>query len=134
MCIIEYNHYRYIELFKRFSGVIGPDFSIYMDMPLAQQIWNTYRNRAISHYLQEKGIEVIPNVQWGDENTYEYCFNGIPIGGTVAISTNGAIKGNLERYIFKKGLSTMLKVIKPKTVINYSSMPNDIFEEFTNSK
>ena len=128
------NPEKYINVLKKYPGIIGFDFSAYIDMPVAQQIWNMYRNRALSHYFQENGIDIIPNIQWGDENTYEFCFDGIPTGGTVAISTNGAIKNSLERYIFKKGLIKMLEVVKPKTVINYSSMPDDIFGECKNAE
>lgn len=28
------------------------------------------KNPAIAHYLQKKGVYVIPNVRWGDERTY----------------------------------------------------------------
>ena len=121
---------KYIQTFKKFYGIIGTDFSTYMDMPLAQQIWNLYRNRVISHYLQENGIDVIPNVQWGTEETYEYCFDGIPSGGTVAISTNGCIKDKLNRYYFQKGLEKMLEVLQPTTIVNYSNMPDDIFGKY----
>lgn len=121
---------KYIETFKKFYGIIGTDFSTYIDMPLAQQIWNLYRNRVISHYLQENGIDVIPNVQWGTEETFEYCFDGIPGGGTIAISTNGCIKNNLNRYYFQKGFEKMLEVLQPTTIVNYSYMPNDIFGKY----
>lgn len=121
---------RYIQTFKKFYGIIGTDFSTYMDMPLAQQIWNLYRNRVISHYLQENGIDVIPNVQWGTEETYEYCFDGIPSGGTVAVSTNGCIKDKLNRYYFQKGLEKMVEVLQPTTIVNYSYMPDDIFGKY----
>lgn len=121
---------KYIQTFKKFYGIIGTDFSTYMDMPLAQQIWNLYRNRVISHFLQENGIDVIPNVQWGTEETYEYCFDGIPSGGTVAISTNGCIKDKLNRYYFQKGLEKMVEVLQPTTIVNYSYMPDDIFGKY----
>lgn len=32
---------KYINVFKRFPGIIGPDFSVYTDMPVAHQIWWT---------------------------------------------------------------------------------------------
>lgn len=41
------NPKKYIEILKRYKGVILPDFSLYRDMPLAMQIWNIYRSRAI---------------------------------------------------------------------------------------
>ncbi len=97
-------------------------------MPLSMQIWNTYRNRALSFWMQNNGINVIPNVVWGHENTYEFCFDGIQRGSTVSISTNGCIRNKADRYYFKKGLLKMLETIAPETVIVYSNMPNDIFE------
>jgi len=121
---------RYLAMLKGFAGVISTDFSMYMNMPLAMQIWNTYRNRAIVYWLQQNGIDVIPNVQWGDERTYSFCFDGIPKGSTVSISTNGCIQNKHDRYYFKKGLSKMLEIIKPTAIINYSSMPDDIFRPF----
>lgn len=124
---------KYVQTFKKFCGIIGPDFSVYTDMPLAQQIWNLYRNRAISHYLQENDVDVIPNIQWGTEDSYSYCFDGIPTGGTVAISTNGCINDRLDRYYFQKGLEKMLEVINPSTVVNYSYMPHDIFDNYKTS-
>jgi len=33
------NPQRYLDMFKRFDGVITPDFSVYRDMPLAMQVW-----------------------------------------------------------------------------------------------
>ncbi len=59
------NPTRYLPILKRFKGVISPDYSLYYDMPLSMQIWNTYRGKALAHWLQENGVEVIPNVRWG---------------------------------------------------------------------
>ena len=124
------NPNKYLNVLKKFKGVIATDFSVYTKMPLAMQIWNTYRNRAISFWLQDNGVDVIPNVVWGLENTYDFCFDGIPKGGTVAISTNGCIKDKTSRYYFKKGLGKMIEVVSPKTIVVYSYMPNDIFQEY----
>jgi len=40
---------RHLETLRRFDGVITPDFSVYLDMPVAWQIWNIYRSRAIGY-------------------------------------------------------------------------------------
>jgi len=121
------NPNKYLSVLKEYDGVISPDFSVYSDMPLAMQIWNTYRNRVIAHWLQQNGIDVIPNVRWGDERTYEFCFDGIPKNSTVAVSTNGCIQNKLSRYYFKQGLQVMADKLVPQTIVNYSNMPNDIF-------
>jgi len=121
------NPKQYLNLFKRFDGIITPDFSLYRELPFAMQIWNTYRNRSIGYWLQANGINIIPNIRWGDERTYEFAFEGIERGGTVAVSTNSCIQNPLDRYYFKKGLAKMVGTLKPNTIINYSYTPDDIF-------
>ena len=91
---------RYLPMFKRFKGVITPDYSLYRDMPLVMQMWNTYRNRALAYWLQNEGVDIVPNVRWGDERTYDFVFEGLPHGGTVAVSTNGCIQNKLDRHYF----------------------------------
>jgi len=121
---------RYLPIFKRFEGVITPDFSLYRHLPLAMQIWNTYRNRALAFWLQNNGIDIILNVRWGDERTYDFAFEGIEQGGTVAVSTNGCIQNKTDRDYFKKGLAKMVEVVKPNTIVNYSCTPEDIFGQY----
>jgi len=124
------NPKQYLDMFRRFEGVITPDYSLYRDLPIAMQIWNTYRNRAIAYWLQSNGIDIVLNVRWGDERSYEFAFEGIAQGGTVAVSTNGCIQDKLDRYYFKKGLAEMVKRLKPDTIVNYSCTPDDIFEKY----
>lgn len=121
---------KYLPLLKRFAGIISPDYSIHREMPLALQIWNTYRNRALSYWMQANGIKIVPNVRWGDERTYSFAFEGIPIHSSVAISTNGCIQDKLDRYYFRKGLEKMVEVLHPSAIINYSQTPSDIFSPY----
>lgn len=118
---------RYLPMFKRFAGVITPNFSLYREMPLAMQIWNTYRNRAISFWLQREGIAIVPNVRWGDERTYEFAFEGLPQGGTGAVSTNSSLRTKVDREYFKGGLDRMVEALRPRTIINYCHAPDAIF-------
>ena len=46
-------------------------------MPLVMQMWNTYRGRGIAVWIQNNGIEIIPNVRFGDERTFSFCFDGV---------------------------------------------------------
>lgn len=59
-------------------------------MPLSMQIWNTYRGKALAHWLQENGVEVIPNVRWGDERAFELACLGVESGKTIAVVTTPA--------------------------------------------
>ena len=76
---------QYLEKLKKFEGVISPDFSLYRNMPLCMQMWNTYRGRALAVWLQNNGVKIIPNVRFNDERTYEFCFDGIERFKTVAV-------------------------------------------------
>jgi len=123
------NPAQYLMFLKRLGGVITPDYSVCRDFPLVMQMWNTYRNRAFAYWLQNNGVNIIPNISWGDERTYDFAFEGIAQGGTVAVSTNGCIKDPVDRYYFKQGLDKMIRVLKPETIICYSQCPDDIFGE-----
>ena len=58
---------KHLKVLQKFDGIISPDYSLFVDMPLSMQVWNVYRNHAISHWLTTKGVKVIPNIRWGDE-------------------------------------------------------------------
>ncbi len=124
------NPKQYLEKLKKFKGIISPDFSLYRNMPLVMQMWNTYRNRALSVWLQNNGIEIIPNVRFGDERTFSFCFDGIEKGKTVAIGTLGCIRKKEDKIFFKVGLAYMVNRLSPKNIIVYGGVPDSIFKPY----
>lgn len=124
------NPKRYLEKLKRFKGVISPDFSLYQNMPLVMQQWNTYRSRALAVWLQKNDVELIPNVRFNDERTYNFCFDGVEKFKTVAVGTHGCIKNKIDKDYFKKGLAELVKRLSPKTIIVYGATPDDIFKTY----
>lgn len=96
-----YNPKRYLGRLKKFGGVISPDFSLYRGMPLVMQAWNTFRGRALAHWLCENGVEVIPNVRFGDTRTWDFCFDGIEKNRTVAVGTHGCIKKREDKLFLQ---------------------------------
>lgn len=121
---------RYLNQLQKFNGIITPDFSVYCDMPLAEQIHNVYRNHALAYWLSLKGIKIIPNVRWGDERSYDFCFDGIPKNGIVSVGTNGCIAVPKCRILFEKGLAEMIHRISPHTILVYGSAPTTIFGQY----
>ena len=93
-------------------------------------MWNTYRNRALAYWLQNNGIEVIPNVRFGDERTYSFCFDGIEENKTIAVGTHGCIKRKEDRIFFKVGLDRTVKRLSPKTIVVYGAAPDCIFKQY----
>ena len=110
---------KYLDVLADYECILSPDFSLYMDMPMAMKIWNVYRSRAIGQYYQDNGIKVIPTISWAEPATFEFCFDGIPKGSIVSISTIGVKKSKEAMKIWKDGMDAMIKKIEPSTIIVY---------------
>lgn len=124
---------KYLPILRKFKGVISPDFSLYRDMPLVMQQWNTYRGRAIGHWLQKNGVPVLANVRWGDKRTYRLSCAGVAKGGIIAVGSHGCIKLVEERKFFAAGLAYVVKTLEPKTIIVYGTAPDSVFGEYRNA-
>ena len=127
---IWYNARSALKVLRHFDGVITPDFSTCSDFPYPIKIYNTYRMRAFGYWLGQNGISVYNNVRWGTPETYNYCFDGIPRNETVVI---GTVCGNprklRDRKRFEEGLSEMMKVLSPHTIIVYGSANYPCFQK-----
>jgi hypothetical protein len=112
---------RYIEKLEKYRQVLSPDFSQYIDMPAAMQIFNVFRNRWCAAYWQREGLLVIPTISWSDETSFAYSFDAIEKGASVAVSTVGCAKC---KDLFMAGFDEMLSRIEPGVVICYG----DVFD------
>ena len=91
------------------------------------QGWNTYRGKALGYWLQENGVEIIPNVRWGDERTFELSTLGVEKNKTIAVGTHGCIKTIEGKRMFIRGFDYVVQALKPKNIIVYGRMPDKIF-------
>ena len=67
---------------------------------------------------------MIPTVNWGDESTFDFCFEGIEKGSVVAVSTYMASEhGNRQdqKEWFMTGYNEMLRRIEPEKIICYNT-------------
>jgi len=118
-----------LKILRHFAGVITPDFSTYQDFPAPIKTYNTYRMRVYGYWLGKMGLAVINNVRWGTEESWYYCWDGIPQNSIVSIGTVG---GNprkiIDRSRFETGLYEMVRVLKPHTIIVYGSSGYPCFD------
>ncbi|MDO5113825.1 MAG: DUF4417 domain-containing protein [Planctomycetia bacterium] len=112
---------RYLEILKEFKCVMMPDFSMFVEMPRAMQIWNHYRKMAVAQFWQKNGVRIIPTLNWSSPKSFDFCFDGMPERGTVAVSSIGCCKrkGTRERWI--RGMNEAVGRLKPKTILFYGS-------------
>ena len=109
----------YCTMLADYDCVLTPDFSLYINMPIAMMIWNTYRSRLIGQMMQDYGCTVIPTVSWAGTDSYDFAFDGLPTGGTIAVSTIG-VKRNKDAFdIWVQGMDECMKAVKPHNVIVY---------------
>lgn len=119
----------YIEKLQQYPCVLTPDWSLYMDMPMAMKIYNVYRSRLFGQMCQDAGIQVIPTLQWAGADTFQFVFDGLPQNSTVAVSTVGVMRDAQAAEIWRAGMREALKRLHPKTVLLYGAeMPDFDFE------
>ena len=110
---------KYIDVLAEYDCILSPDFSLYMDMPMPMKIWNVYRSRQIGAYYQSQGIRVIPTISWAEEETFEFCFQGIPKGSIVSVSTIGVKQNSEALKIWEDGMREMINRIDPSVILVY---------------
>lgn len=113
------NPKKYIDKLRRFSCMLTPDFSLYMNMPLAMKIWNLFRSRMIGQMAQDAGVTVLPTLSWAGPETFDFCFDGIESGGTVAVSTVGIVKGAQKEW--GNGMKEAIKRVCPSNILCYGA-------------
>ena len=109
----------YCTMLADYDCVLTPDFSLYTNMPIAMMIWNTYRSRLIGQMMQDYGCTVIPTVSWAGADSYDFAFDGLPTGGTIAVSTIGVKRTKDAFDIWVQGMDECMKTVKPHNVIVY---------------
>ena len=116
----------YLQMLRKFQCVCTPDFSTYTDFPKAVQIFNHYRKHWLGAYWQLHGITVIPTISWSDESSFDWCFDGEPVGGVTAVSSVGTQMSKTASELFRKGYSEMMRRLQPELVIFYGAVPDGL--------
>lgn len=105
-----------LQKLSQYYSLLTPDFSVFTNMPRALQIESVFKNRWCGAFWQSKGLKVIPTVSWGDERSFDFCFDGIEEGSIVAVCTY--YRENCEEE-FMLDYNEMMKRIKPSVVLCY---------------
>lgn len=116
----------YEGILNQYRGIIMPNFSMYTTMPRAMQIWNCYRNMWLASYYQQHGITVIPSIQWSDEESFEYTFDGMPRHSCLCVSSVGCVQNPQVRQLFNQGFRRALKELEPTQLIVYGKLTDDM--------
>lgn len=68
---------------------------------------------------QKQGMKVMPTVSQCEEDTFEFCFDGLPSNATLSISTIGVKRESQAFGIWKKGVDELIRRLKPIRLLIY---------------
>jgi hypothetical protein len=123
---VKRNPWQYVKVFKRSKGIIGFDFSVHTDMPLIKQKSQINDNLSLTYFYGKAGVNVIPNIRYGVDDTKEDFIKAIPKGSLIAFGTYGFIKSIDEQNVWFIVLLDMIKQLRPSGIIIYGSLPSDL--------
>lgn len=127
-----YSFDKYIPYLKSVGGIISTDFSIYRNDDEDIQIRNIYRNRVMAYAMQKVNPNTIPTAGFGAENTWNWCFDGLPFHSTVAITTNGTLTDPEAQRLFVGGVDALVQTVKPYALVICGNYPNWLNTKYPN--
>ena len=120
----------FCERFKNVKYIVGPDYSVFGDFPVALQIFNIYKSRVCMAWLKANtNAVIIPNIRWTFDFSYEFAFDGIMKGSSIAISILGQIRDKDNRKMFFDGFKEAIGRIEPKAILIYGFVTESNFDE-----
>ncbi len=113
---------------KQVFAACSPDFSLWLDMPIAMQIWNIYRSRWCSRLWQENGCIVVPTMSWSSLVSTTFSFLGIPHNQVVALRSmyRSSIE---EKTNFLEGYNAMVEQVKPRHILWFGKICNEVNDD-----
>jgi hypothetical protein len=106
-----------IPIYKQFGGVIGFDWSLDKEFQPALNLWHCTKCRNADFYMQKNGIEVIPVASWLDEESFDWCLDGLPEESSIAVSTNGCLSDRKSLRCFLDGVKIVQDRLKPTQLV-----------------
>lgn len=117
-----YNLERFTYSVQKFDYLFTPDLSLWRDLPTEYfNLQNIFRTRFIGAYWQQCGYHVIPTASWGGQNSFEYCFDGLPNDSVLAVSGMGSRKDSNAYRCFCYALQRLEAEKSPKLYMIYGT-------------
>jgi len=106
------------------DGMVGFDFSLYDNYPLAVNAYNAWRNAALSHILSEVlQIPLLPVACWSSHNP-EWSSGYIQENSAVALGSYPLKGGNRSGYM--AGLNHLMKTLQPCELHIFGNVPPNV--------
>ena len=111
----------YTKQVSRYKMVIAPDFSLYLDQSRTLNLFQLYQNRVVTSSWQHQGLQVIPSVSWGNADSFEYCFDGLPQNSVLALGGLGNAHHQSMLRLWEYGVNLTIERLHPIALIIYGA-------------
>lgn len=110
----------YIGKLSRFQGVIGLDYSVCYDFPVALKDYNHWRNSVCTYWMQRHLPCAVPQARCED-GIYESVLAGFPKRSTIAIGARSMVRDVNDRAVLKKSVEHIVDFLEPSNLLWYGS-------------
>ena len=110
----------YIGKLRRFQGVIGLDYSVCYDFPVALKDYNHWRNSVCTYWMQRNLPCSVPQARCEDGD-YESVLAGFPKHSTIAIGARSMVRDVNDRAVLKKSVEHIVDFLEPSNLLWYGS-------------
>lgn len=110
----------YLEKLSKFQGVIGLDYSVCYDFPVALKDYNYWRNAVCTFWLQQNLPYAIPQARCEDAN-YRAVLAGYPKHSTLAIGARSMIRNKEDRLKLEQSIVHIVDELQPERLLWYGS-------------
>lgn len=104
-----------------FKYVMQPDYSVYFDLPLVDQIYRTWVGKSIAYTWQVNGLKIIPNLTLGSKELFDFAVYGIPANQSFVVQIQANNKSIGIDKIDEKTIKDAIELIQPKNVFVYGT-------------
>lgn len=110
----------YVAKLGRFQGVVGLDYSVCYDFPVALKNYNHWRNSVCTYWLQRNLTLAVPQARCEDGN-FESVLAGFPRHSTIAIGARSMVRDVNNRAVLKKSVEHIVDFLEPENPLWYGS-------------
>ncbi len=112
-------------LLKDVKFIIAPDYSIYGNFKDCTLIHQLEKQAVVFGWMKlELNAIIYPNITYGLNHTYKWCFKNIYKGSNVALSLKGCIRNGESKNLID-AIKFMVDEVEPKSIILYSTSYDD---------
>lgn len=110
----------YVDRLRKFQGVIGLDYSVGWNFPVAVKNYNHFRNNACTYWLQAQGLSVVPQARCENDD-YEKVLAGHPHHSTIAIGARSMVRNPSDRDVLVVSVRNIVDYLSPSNILWYGS-------------